>query len=36
MTAFVFFIFKLAGEGEEWFEGDYFINSLQKKTPKKR
>jgi hypothetical protein len=34
MTAFVFFIFKSAGEGEGWFEGDYLINSLQKKTPK--
>jgi hypothetical protein len=22
MTAFVFFIFKSAGEGERWFEGD--------------
>jgi hypothetical protein len=22
MTAFVFFIFKSAGEGEGWFEGD--------------
>jgi hypothetical protein len=30
MTAFVFFIFKSAGEGEGWFEGD-LINSLQKK-----
>jgi hypothetical protein len=28
MTAFVF-IFKSEGEG--WFEGDYLINSLQKK-----
>ena len=37
MTAFVFFIFRSAGEGEGWFEGDYLINSLQstKEPPKK-
>jgi hypothetical protein len=35
MTAFVFFIFKWAGEGEGWFEGDYLINSLHKKNPPK-
>jgi hypothetical protein len=34
MTAFVFFIFKSAEEGEGWFEGDYLINSLQKKNTK--
>ena len=31
MTAFVFFIFKSAGEGKGWL---YLINSLQKKTKK--
>jgi hypothetical protein len=32
MTAFVFFIFKSAGEGEGWFEGDstWLINYTKK------
>jgi hypothetical protein len=36
MTAFVFFIFKSAGEGEEWFEGDstWLIHYKEKKTQK--
>ena len=32
----VFFIFKSAGEGEGWFEGDYLINLLQEKPTKKQ
>jgi hypothetical protein len=36
MTAFVFFILMSAREGEGWFEGDYLINSLQKKIKKHR
>ena len=36
MTAFVFFILMSAREGQGWFEGDYLINSLQKKPKKHR
>ena len=35
MTAFVFFIFKSAGEGEGWFEGDSTWLIHYKKKPQK-
>jgi hypothetical protein len=34
MTAFVFFIFKSAGEGEGWFEGDSTLLIHYKKNIK--
>ena len=32
MTAFIFFIFKSAGEGEGWFEGDSTYKNKHQKT----